>query len=64
MEVREAISKSKAMHHGRLVRLRSSRLQEIREVVQGMRERFGDNYDPTSQLEQVSIPFKKAIRKD
>lgn len=53
MEVRAARRRDEEVHRMRLLHQRESRLQEIREVVAGLRRDFGDDHDPTDQLEQM-----------
>ncbi|MPD06927.1 hypothetical protein E2C01_102764 [Portunus trituberculatus] len=54
MEVRARRRRSEEIFNNELRRQRARRLEEIRETVTELRHRFGDDYDPTAQLDQVN----------
>ncbi|XP_042238760.1 uncharacterized protein LOC121877212 isoform X2 [Homarus americanus] len=55
MEVRRERQRDEERHRNRILRQRTERLQQIREVVEGLRQEFGDDYDPTEQLQQLRL---------
>ncbi|XP_045124144.1 uncharacterized protein LOC123512048 [Portunus trituberculatus] len=54
MEVRARRRRSEEIFNNELRRQRARRLEEIRETVTELRHRFGDDYDPTAQLDQMT----------
>ncbi|XP_063884983.1 uncharacterized protein LOC135113602 isoform X1 [Scylla paramamosain] len=54
MEVRAKRRRSEEIFNNQLRRQRARRLVEIRETVTELRQRFGDDFDPTTQLDQMT----------
>ncbi|KAG7159642.1 hypothetical protein Hamer_G026875 [Homarus americanus] len=54
----EGLTLDEERHRNRILRQRTERLQQIREVVEGLRQEFGDDYDPTEQLQQMTSQLR------
>ncbi|KAK7080488.1 hypothetical protein SK128_022969 [Halocaridina rubra] len=54
MQVRALRERGEKIFNDRLARLRTDRLHEIRHVIADLRGEFGDEYDPTDQITQVT----------
>lgn len=64
MQVRAIRSRDKSVFRARLKRLRKHRLREIQDVISGLRQNFGDEYDPTEQLQQTVLQLNSLTLDD